>query len=93
MTIFEKIKIWCKLNPRREVRIYALLGRLAKALKNTGLSKAAEQLDDILSWEFLPDDILGSASSVLRQIRHSGKLPPALGWRIRMALSAMQAIR
>lgn len=93
MTIFEKIKIWCKLTPRREVRIYALLGRLAKALKNTGLLKAAEQLDDILSWEFLPDDILGSASSVLRQIRHSGKLPPALGWRIRMALSAMQAIR
>ena len=58
MTIFEKIKIWCKLNPQRQVRIYALLERLSKALKNTGLSKAAEQLDDILSWEFLLDDIL-----------------------------------
>ena len=93
MTILEKIKIWCKLKPRRQVRIYSMLERLAKALKNTGLSKAAEQLDDILSWGTFPDDILESASSVLHQIHRSKKLPPALGREIRITLSAMQGIR
>lgn len=70
MTIFEKIKIWCRFRPRREVRIYALLNRLADSLRKTGLPQEAEQIRNALCGGTV-GEMLDASALILHQIRRS----------------------
>ena len=92
MTILEKIKIWCKLKPRRQVRIYSLLNHLADSLQKAGLSQRAEQIRNAL-YGSTSGEILDASAFALRQIRHSEKLPHQLKREIRMIEFAIWGLR
>ncbi len=92
MTILEKIKIWCKLTPRRRVRIYSLLNHLADSLHKAGLSQQAEQIRNALCGG-TAGEVLDVSASILRQIHRSEKLPHRLKREIRMIEFAIWGLR
>lgn len=92
MTIFEKIKIWCKLTPRRQLRIYSMLERLADSLRKTGLPQEAEQIRNALCGGTV-GEMLDASASILYQIRRSEKLPHRLKCEIRMIGFAIWGLR
>lgn len=92
MTIFEKIKIWCRVRARRQVRIYALLNRLADSLRKTGLPQEAEQIRNALCGGTV-GEMLDASASILYQIHRSEKLPHRLKREIRIIEFAIWGLR